>query len=478
MTAKSSQGAESKGATTSKRPEMEFGGVLGATALILWSHCNLFYFWYCYERHDGKLLLPTSKEQLVHELSGFYDLLMTSGIPTTTVWLCYTAFFVVQIALAAVVPGKTMYGVPINDQGKRLVYHCNGYLCYYICLAGLFALHFTGVMPLTYCADNFGRFFIASMIIADVTSVWWYVLGLFTDPPSSRTGNAIYDFFMGTVLYPRIGEVDIKMIAEVRWSWLTLMILTLSAAAKQYELAGYVTGEMCFMLLAHWLYSNACVKGEHYIPATWDMFHEKFGWMLNFWNVCGVPFLYCFQSYYILKNYKQIVLDRPCVYHLPGIFVLLLVAYYIFDTANSQKASLKLPNITRSTFPQLPWRSLGSSARCIRTPKGDLLVDGWYMFARKLQYTGDILMALTWGLVCGFRSPLPYFYCVFFIGMINHRQSRDELRCGAKYGKDWELYKQNVPNVFIPDMVALAKYAFTGKRPELKGVEVVEKKLK
>lgn len=23
--------------------------------------------------------------------------------------------------------------------------------------------------------------------------------------------------------------------------------------------------------------------GEHCIPCTWDMFHERFGWMLNFW---------------------------------------------------------------------------------------------------------------------------------------------------------------------------------------------------
>ncbi len=27
----------------------------------------------------------------------------------------------------------------------------------------------------------------------------------------------------------------------------------------------------------------AMCLGEHYIPGTWDMFHEKFGWMLNFW---------------------------------------------------------------------------------------------------------------------------------------------------------------------------------------------------
>ena len=53
------------------------------------------------------------------------------------------------------------------------------------------------------------------------------------------------------------------------------------------------------MVLAHWLYANACAKGEHFIPYTWDITTERFGWMLCFWNFAGVPFLYCFQSLYI-----------------------------------------------------------------------------------------------------------------------------------------------------------------------------------
>ena len=33
---------------------------------------------------------------------------------------------------------------------------------------------------------------------------------------------------------------------------------------------------MAFMVLATWLYLNACGKGEECIPQTWDMFHEKY----------------------------------------------------------------------------------------------------------------------------------------------------------------------------------------------------------
>ena len=32
-------------------------------------------------------------------------------------------------------------------------------------------------------------------------------------------------------------------------------------------------------------------KGEECIPQTWDMFHEKWGFMVIFWNFSGVPFV-------------------------------------------------------------------------------------------------------------------------------------------------------------------------------------------
>ena len=167
------------------------------------------------------------------------------------------------------------------------------------------------------------------------------------------TGNVLYDFFMGTVLYPRIDfgfgtlEVDIKMVAEARWSWVTLFFLTLSCAVKQFRTSGYVSGQMAIMVLAHWLYANATVKGEHCIPCTWDMFRKI--WMdAQSWNISGVPFLYCFQSFYVLQN--QNLIDGTFPYniklygHTPFTYFLLvwlLIGYYIFDSANGQKAFVK-----------------------------------------------------------------------------------------------------------------------------------------
>jgi Delta24(24(1))-sterol reductase len=422
---------------------------------------------YCFEAANGQIIIPTSVDSLLGHVQNFTTLFMEKAVPSQTTWIAYMTFFVVQLVLAATMPGLTMYGIEVAPDGKRLPYHCNGYLCYYICIAGFFLVHFYGIFPGTYIADHYGEMLTASMIIADITSVYWYILGRITTDPRNcdfkSSGSIIYDFFMGTILYPRIGEVDIKMVAECRWSWLTLMLITSSFALKIYEVNGSITKEMMLMIYAHWLYSNATVKGEHCIPMTWDMFHERFGWMLNFWNVCGVPFIYSYQSPYIFKNYQH--LDQTLSTNfIIGVTILLTVAYYIFDSANAQKANCKT-GIVRHTFPQVPWGYL-KDPKYLKTPYGNLLIDGWYSYARKMQYTGDILMALSWGLSTGFDSPLPYFYCFFFTCMVIHRQWRDEIKCAKKYKEYWTQYTKLVPNVFLPSS-AFYIWLFTGKKPKL-----------
>ena len=62
------------------------------------------------------------------------------------------------------------------------------------------------------------------------------------------------------------------MWSEIRVSWVTLFVLTLAAAAK----AGFNSSSM-LLLTAHWLYANACQKGEESVPFTLDIFHEKWG---------------------------------------------------------------------------------------------------------------------------------------------------------------------------------------------------------
>ncbi|CAF3444066.1 unnamed protein product [Rotaria sp. Silwood1] len=199
------------------------------------------------------------------------------------------------------------------------------------------------------------------------------------------------------------------MIAEVRLSWLLLFLLIISAVLKQYEVFHTITWPMIFILTAQVLYINACMKGEECIPVTWDIFYEKWGWMLIYWNLAGVPFVYAFQAYYILVNSlrTQKPNENVSMTLIIILFIVLILAYYIWDSSLSQK---------------------------IRFP--------------------DICMATCWALSCHqWTGVLPYFYPIFFFFMIVHRYTRDMARCQAKYGKDWKTYCERVPYAFIPGLI-------------------------
>jgi delta24(24(1))-sterol reductase len=420
----------------------EFGGSFGATLLMLWSHAWMYYLWLSLEYYQGGVFFPDSLEQLSSQLS--------KAVPTWESAGIYLSFMTLQAVLAATMPGPLVKGLPVPPEGNiQHTYRCNAVPCWYITLTTAFTLHYTGVFRLTTVMDKLGSIMSVAIIFGDVVSVTTYVSAILLKKTTRMSGSHIYDFFMGAWLNPRIGSFDLKMFAEIRGSWVQLFLLTLSAAMKQLEDEGAISNSMCVMLLAHGLYSNACMKGEECVPTTWDIFYEKWGWMLIYWNFAGVPFVYCFQSFYILKNSPQL---SP--FKTASLMVVLLFAYYIWDTAQSQKNRFRMKLrgtfVPRKTFPQLPWGTL-ESPRYLKTESGSyLLTDGWWRYARKIHYSADIVMASIWGLSCGFSGLLPYFYPCFFTGMILHRYFRDQERCQRKYGADWVKYCETVKYAFIP----------------------------
>lgn len=164
--------------------------------------------------------------------------------------------------------------------------------------------------------------------------------------------------------------------------------------------------------------------------------------------------MYCFQSWFIATHKPESIALHP--YFVGFMFAWLVVAYYFWDVVQRQRNSFRMKLngsfVARSTFPQLPG-GIMDPATCsyIETETGSkLLTDGLWRYARKLHYTCDVAMALSWGLICGFTHVLPYFYVMFFLLMITHRTTRDLARCERKYGDDWVRYKQAVPWLFIP----------------------------
>jgi delta24(24(1))-sterol reductase len=422
----------------------EFGGPWGCGLIMVFSHVLMVYLWLSLENHQGGVFVPGWQE--LRESVGRLELGLGLG------WYC--GFMGVQLALARAMPGLVIRGLPVPEEGHRqLTYNCNALSCWYLTLALLGSLHFLGLFELTFLMDHFGAILLASMLAGDCVALAIYVWGLLGGRPSRLSHNHLYDFFMGSVLNPRLGPLDLKMFAEIRVSWMQLFLLTLSAALKQRQLEGQVSYSMWLMLAAHFLYANACMKGEECVPTTWDIFHEKFGWMLIFWNLSGVPFVYCFNSIYLLKNPGSSLSGAE----FAVLGVVLLGAYYVWDSSQSQKNRFRMQQrgtyVPRYTFPQLPWGTL-ANPRYLKTEAGDcLLVDGWWQFARKIHYSADVVMAWLWAASSRGTGLLPFYYPAFFLLMILHRYTRDQARCSRKYGADWARYCQAVPCAFVPGLI-------------------------
>lgn len=432
----------------------EFGGPLGVLFIILFSHFIMYYLYICVEVYQGTAIYPGHpllKGKPMAE--AFLDHFFALCIPTPVTFGLFLVFLFIQYLLGIFLPGVTTYGLPIpSENGYRLTYKCNAALSWFAILVSVGLSQYMGWFDIAYLRYNFGKFLTTGVVLGNLFSTICYFWGL--KRAIRTTPCTVYNFFMGSQLnYCLPGKLEMKLFFECRNSWVLLMLETLACASAQYHETGRVTNNMIFMITAHFLYVNAVQKGEECVVTTWDIFWEKFGWMLCFWNTAGVPFVYCLQPLYI----QTVLKDRE--YSTPVIAVMiavLLVAYYIWDTANSQKNRFRMQRmgvplhvLRRKTFPQLPWNFI-EHPKFLQSSAGTLFVDGWYRYARKLHYTTDIIMAFLWGASCGFESFLPFYYVSFFILVLVDRERRDMVRCRRKYGELWDEYLRVVPYRFIP----------------------------
>ncbi|KAF4125671.1 Delta24(24(1))-sterol reductase [Geosmithia morbida] len=436
--------------------EVEFGGSLGTLSMMIIFPLIMWYMWVGATYYDGRF--PSRSEGQTWPEFGqhLFNLVYTGAFPHAKAWAWYWSYLIFEGACYCLLPGVWGWGKPLPHMGgKQLRYFCNAYASLYFTLSVLAVLHFSGVWRLYNAIDEFGPLLSVAIFSGFIVSFVAYFSALWRGKQHRMTGYPIYDFFMGAELNPRMfGILDFKMFFEVRMPWYFLLILSLGTAARQYETYGYVSGEVAFVVMAHYLYANACSKGEELIITTWDMYYEKWGFMLIFWNLAGVPLSYCHCTIY-LANHDPAEY-RWNRYALAAFYVAYLFWYWVWDSCNSQKnrfrAMEKGKLIPRRTFPQVPWQTV-HNPKTIQSPEGTILVDGWYGLARKIHYTADAWFSISWGLITGFHSPFPWFYPVFFCCMIAHRASRDIHRCRTKYGDAWIEYEKRVPYLFIPYVI-------------------------
>jgi hypothetical protein len=413
---------------------MPYGFGFGAIPLMLVLPPLVYWMWFCMVQYQGRMELPDRA------------FLQSLPLPTLKAVAIYGAWFAFQALLQIYAPGKWVDGSPLGD-GSRLKYKMNGWFSWWATWVVVAILVGSGLIKGSILYDEFGPLMSTVNLFTFGLCVYLYVKGR-TQPDDGKavvTGNVFYDYFMGTGLNPRDGKFDWKLFCEARPGLIGWVAINFSIAARQYETYHHVSTPMLLVCFFHFWYIADYYLHEEAILSTWDIKHENFGWMLCWGDLVWVPFTYTLQALYLLANPGAVL--PMWAYVL--ITLLHFAGFAIFRGTNIQKH-----HFSKDPEAPLRWTSLfgaGKKPQYIQTKRGTrLLANGFWGVARHLNYCGDLMMALSWCLVCGFGHLLPYFYIIYFTILLVHRERRDHVTCAAKYGADWDEYCKKVPYRIFP----------------------------
>uniref|UniRef100_A0AAY4B1Z7 Delta(14)-sterol reductase LBR n=1 Tax=Denticeps clupeoides TaxID=299321 RepID=A0AAY4B1Z7_9TELE len=373
-------------------------------------------------------------------------LTVPDGVPAPADLLDWRPFGLVLLwllfqALLYVLPvGKVAEGMPLKS-GKRLKYRINGFYALLASVAAVgVALH--QEVDLSYVHAHFLQFFASAALLSALLSVWLYVRARALPgedlAPSGNSGFLLHDFFMGRELNPRVGAFDVKFFCEMRpglIGWLVINFSMLLAEMKVQKLDS-PSPAMLLVNIFQFLWVADGLWHEEKILTTMDIVHDGFGFMLAFGDLVWVPFTFSCQAYYLVSHPNDL-----SVFWMVAIISVKAVGYYVFRKANSEK----------NNFRRNPADPALSYLKTIPTATGkSLIVSGLWGVVRHPNYLGDLLMGVAWSLPCGFNHVLPYFYLIYLLLLLIHRDARDNHQCRKKYGSAWDEYCRVVPYRIFP----------------------------
>jgi protein-S-isoprenylcysteine O-methyltransferase Ste14 len=384
----------------------------------------VYYVWVCLTYYNGAFALPSA--HLLQHLPG------PTWISTGMVfgWIAF------QLLLQIILPGRPVLGAPLAD-GRRLPYRMNGLLSLIVTVTLLAAFVTAGVFPARVVAEQVGPLLTTANIVAFTVAGYLFVVGRRHNEGGAHRAGAVVRFWQGSELNPRIGHLDLKLFFEARPGLLGWAVLDLSLAAVQWHRLHHLSVPMALICVFQITYIVDYFIHEEAVLSTYDIRHERFGWMLCWGDLVWVPFLYTVQAQYLVLHDPH--LSTP---FLIGITALNLGGYLVFRRSNLQK----------HTFRAKPQMTIwGKPARHIETSTGSLLlISGWWGLARHVNYLGDLAMGAAWCLLCGFDHPLPYLYFGYLFVLLLHRERRDNRICQTKYGADWDEYRARVRYRIVP----------------------------
>ncbi|XP_077994849.1 delta(14)-sterol reductase TM7SF2-like [Glandiceps talaboti] len=410
-----------------KTTEYEFMGPIGSVLMVIGLPVTVYYLYFaCQPESCSVLQIPNFSTTI----DDYIDI---------DIIVIFIAWMLFQAVLYVMPMGYEVKGMPLRN-GQRLTYKINAFYALLVSFV-VFGVAVYYNYPVVILYNKYLQLATTAIMFSYLLSTYLYIKAKL-GPPSAlcsraNSGYFFYDFFMGHELNPRFGEkFDLKYFCELRPGLIGWVLLNFAMIAKAYEKSGSVSVGIILVSVFQAWYVMDGLWHEPAILSTMDILHDGFGFMLVFGDLAWVPFTYSLQTRYLVDHPVQLSNMAVTV-----IIVIQVIGYVIFRASNSQKdAFRKNPNDPKlKHLESIPTRT-GSR----------LLVSGWWGMVRHPNYLGDICMAISWSLPCGFGSVLPWFYPIYFIILLIHREMRDSHQCKQKYGADWDEYCRRVKYRIIP----------------------------
>jgi len=336
-------------------------------------------------------------------------------------------------------PGERFQGAPLKD-GSRRTYTLNGLLVQLLAMVGYvvgseFVL---GLWRSTIIYEHYGALLTTTLAWSFVLSTYLYVRAKFLPKKEQnyRSNDLITNFWCGVELNPEILGFEIKF-WSYRPGFILMSLINISSLAKQYHEYGEVSLPMLVFQVISFLYVFDAFWYEGGMVYMFDIIEENFGLMLVFGDYTWIPFAFSLQSLYLIDKWDIHVL------YVVLIATVFVTGYRIFRGNNFQKLQFRLN----------PDKLIdGKKPETISTgnPNRGLLVSGWWGIARKINYLGDIMIAISMSMPCGTDYLLPWLYPIYLTLLLIDRAKRDDHRCREKYGEHWKQYCARVKWVMIP----------------------------
>lgn len=367
-----------------------------------------------------------------------------------TAWTIVGVFAATELALMRLLPGKPFHG-PVTPAGNVPVYKANGVAAFVTTLAlflgASYGLHWFSA-SIVY--DHFGEIIGALNIFSLVFCLFLYLKGRFAPSTSDFgiSGNPIFDYYWGTELYPTVAGWNVKMFTNCRFGMMGWPLIILSFAAKQHELHG-LSDSMMVAVALQLVYIGKFFWWETGYLRSLDIMHDRAGFYICWGCLVWVPSIYTSATLYLVDHPNRLGAPVAAL-----IFALGCVSIFINYWADAQRQRVRASNGASTVWGKPP---VLIRAR-YTTERGEakenlLLASGFWGLARHFHYVPEVLGAFFWTLPALFSNLLPWFYVLFLSILLTDRAFRDDNRCAAKYGADWDAYRAKVPYKIIPGLL-------------------------